>query len=872
MLSANPDARRPSVTESWYAKSREADDVHASSAHGAAGLVSRFRDTWRVRTRFDDVEIELDPEGVGFAASETSRDQLGTLLWMLEGGDPDVERVLLEVYARLSGLSLMDASGRSILDHGSSFDARVTRGKIKHRLEFAAYSGLLIVRRVKPPAHSPPPPVTLPPSPKLSPARPPRPDVLYRYPLTVIDDTEQPVAGANVKFDLDGTPKMTATSGAGDATIEWVVDTPGTVRILDLSGLRKRLKPRWKEAATSTAPASARQRVDRDAVEFPVTSNVRTTIVLARPGIVRTRLIGAFFDSSKSFLLPSAIAGVRGMRRQYDDHPRATVLVVGHTDTAGQPDYNETLSLERADALAAFLKNDVDPWEAWFGDDQADEKRWGPREVQLMLSVLPERADDPFWTGSASGRDDTRMKRAVRAFQQFSNDTLGTSLDVDGEAGPKTRHEIVKAYMALQDTTLPDGTEVVAHGCGENFPAEPTPDAVTDPDNRRVEIFLFDGPVDPPPAGDISRAGATDYPEWLHLLEETIDFTGNLDDDLNSAVRLLSVASASRTFPKPSWIPILADISARLVADPSLHVLVVGNCDETRDDGLNRALSLARANAVRALLLQDADTFRAQFDGAEASANWDWEEIQWMLSAILVDGQPCYAGYVDGQRGDAVLSALQLFQLANDLEPGCAADDITLRTLIEQYQVLLGEQAPEPDQVEVAAGGAGLVPRTFGPASAHVGDDAYHDRNFAGFRRVELFLSTKVFDPAPESLDNVSGPDHPSYEAWCKATVVELPGQTTLPVTVQIVDRFGIAAPSGGSVSLVADDGTESSVASLSPGARGITRLDLPMGVYAVRFGEEGSDQTMTGLHVRQDEVGGVVVRLREGVLTDDAQ
>jgi hypothetical protein len=260
--------------------------------------------------------------------------------------------------------------------------------------------------------------------------------------------------------------------------------------------------------------------------------------------------------------------------------------------------------------------------------------------------------------------------------------------------------------------------------------------------------------------------------------------------------------------------------------------------------------------------------FRAQFDGAEGGENWDWHEIQWMLNAIQVDGAPCYAGFVDGQRGDAVLAAIELFQIENDLVPTRAADDLTLNMIIEQYIALLGEEAPEPEQVEVAAGGAGLVPRTFGPDSAPVDDPSYDDPDFEGFRRIEMFLSTKNFDPAPDSLDNVSGPDHPTYAAWCQAVGRELPGQTTLPVWVQVVDRFGVGA-SGGDVMVVADDGSETPFGGLSPVARGISRLDAPVGTYAIRFEDDGLGERVVGLHVRFDEVGGVVVRLMQGEIEE---
>ena len=749
---------------------------------------------------------------------------------------------------------------------------RVSDDWIRQQVRNALADGRIVLLRVprerlratfqpKQPAPPPPPP-------------PPAASRIFRYPVTVIEDTGQPVSGVRLKFELAGTPRMVSTNFAGDGSAEWVEDVAGTVRVLDLPGLSKRLKARWQSGPATVSEGSG-QRVNGDALDFPVRSGTRTTIVLLRPSIVRTRLIGAFFDTDKSFILPSAMRGIRALCRQYDEHPRPNVLVIGHTDDTGTDDYNETLSVERADAVAAFLSNDADAWSAWFGDDRAPEKRWGLREIQLMLSVLPERAQKPFYEGTPSGRDDERYRDAVSAFQQFSNDQRGTELDVDGKAGEETRPEIIKAYMALQGTSLPDGAQVTTHGCGPYFPIDHPDDAGASQDdepdsagasenaeNRRVEIVIFEGLIDPPPAGKISKAGASDYPAWLSLVQETIDFSPDEDDDLASAVRLLSVASANRTFPKPSWIPVLADIGLRLIADPSLHVLVVGNCDETGDDGLNRSLSLARANAVRALLLQDADAFRAQFDGAEAGENWDWQEIQWMLSAVVVDGLPCYAGYVDGHRGDETLAALELFQLANDLVPTREADDVTLKTIIEQYQGLLGDEAPEPDQVEVAGGGAGLVPRSFGPESAPSDDPAYEDADFEGFRRIELFLSTKVFEPPPESLDNVSGRDHPSYAAWCKGTVRELPGQTTFPVLVKVTDRFGIPQSASADVFLVADDGSESSAASLSPGARGIARLDLPPGVYAIRFGDDGPDQRVAAVHVRLDEVGGVNIRL----------
>jgi hypothetical protein len=114
-------------------------------------------------------------------------------------------------------------------------------------------------------------------------------------------------------------------------------------------------------------------------------------------------------------------------------------------------------------------------------------------------------------------------------------------LEPDGDLGPITRRKIVEEYMAVDGTSLPDGVEVVVHGCGENFPAEmPDPAAPEDPAaqpgqprseadqalDRRVELFFFDGEigVHPPPPGDNSPAGSTVYPHWRRLARETHDF------------------------------------------------------------------------------------------------------------------------------------------------------------------------------------------------------------------------------------------------------------------------------------------------------------------------------------------------------------
>jgi outer membrane protein OmpA-like peptidoglycan-associated protein len=233
---------------------------------------------------------------------------------------------------------------------------------------------------------------------------------------------------------------------------------------------------------------------------------------------LRVRLVGLFFDLDKCFLLPSAIPGIRVLKQRYDEHPGSHLLIIGHTDTSGRDAYNLALSLERADALAAYLTDKADAWDAFFGDGKPEEKRWGTREIQLMLSVLPE-GGPPFFAGDPSGREDAATTRAVKDFQ------ASKGLEMDGIAGPETRKALIEAYMGLDGTTLPSGIGITTHGCGENFPVAETGDGVRDPDNRRAEILFFDGAITPPPPGKTSKKGSTEYPRWLKQVAETTDVT-----------------------------------------------------------------------------------------------------------------------------------------------------------------------------------------------------------------------------------------------------------------------------------------------------------------------------------------------------------
>lgn len=235
------------------------------------------------------------------------------------------------------------------------------------------------------------------------------------------------------------------------------------------------------------------------------------------PRVLRGRLTGFLFDRNKTFLLPEALKGVRGVANFYAAHPGLKVLVTGHTDTVGPDPANRGLSEERAGSVAAFLTDDVDAWLKHYGGTAAS-ARWGTREDQYMLSALPH-GEAPYYAGPASGTLDEATQDATRRFQEAHG------LKVDGTPGPITRRALVTDYLAADGTSLPAGTELQRHGCGEYHLAVPTPEDTDEPANRRVEVFFFEGPIEPAPRPKCPAPGCPEYLEWLARTRVTIDFS-----------------------------------------------------------------------------------------------------------------------------------------------------------------------------------------------------------------------------------------------------------------------------------------------------------------------------------------------------------
>jgi outer membrane protein OmpA-like peptidoglycan-associated protein len=108
-----------------------------------------------------------------------------------------------------------------------------------------------------------------------------------------------------------------------------------------------------------------------------------------------------FFDTAKSALRPEAqeIARIiaESLRRELPD---VTLFVAGHADSRGDADYNEALSISRADTVATTIFrygiNLGTVWRIGFGEDMPlvagqHEAAWGQnRRIEFLFSAKPE--------------------------------------------------------------------------------------------------------------------------------------------------------------------------------------------------------------------------------------------------------------------------------------------------------------------------------------------------------------------------------------------------------------------------------------------------------------------------------------------------
>lgn len=217
---------------------------------------------------------------------------------------------------------------------------------------------------------------------------------------------------------------------------------------------------------------------------------------------VRVRLVGAMFEEAKSFVLPSALPGLRAAQTVHQERGGAEVVVVGHTDTEGQTHDNAALSLARARTMAALLEGDA---AVWLGEYEGSGVGvWGSVEDEHMAVALGHENFSAF--AAAGGGGDQGVLRAA----------------------------LIGAYFKHAAASMPEGVSVRAVGAGESFLAVPTPDNTPEPANRRVELFLFDTQAEPAvPEPPSLTPGDGVYEAWASGMTRTVSIdvaSGDVDD------------------------------------------------------------------------------------------------------------------------------------------------------------------------------------------------------------------------------------------------------------------------------------------------------------------------------------------------------
>lgn len=80
------------------------------------------------------------------------------------------------------------------------------------------------------------------------------------------------------------------------------------------------------------------------------------TVQRVGEGLVVTFDSGMLYDFDSSQIRPDAATNLQALASSLKEYPDTEILIVGHTDSSGSDNYNQDLSLRRADAASSYLR------------------------------------------------------------------------------------------------------------------------------------------------------------------------------------------------------------------------------------------------------------------------------------------------------------------------------------------------------------------------------------------------------------------------------------------------------------------------------------------------------------------------------------
>jgi len=488
---------------------------------------------------------------------------------------------------------------------------------------------------------------------RMTPLAPP---LAPAFVVRLFDEVGEPLDGVELSFKRGDKVTVKATDADGFARLVSPSDAPAEVTFVDPDGVRALLRERWNkvrgkplvEVGPDVLNVEPR-RLD-DPLQVEADGNL---FVCVRPRVILARLLSMFFDTNKSFLLPSIFPTIGELKKLFADNPSSDLLVVGHADTTAGAGVNDPLSLQRAEMVAAFLKDDVDTWLEQY-DNSNKAQRWGSIEDSLMIQSLPDFNTKPI------GEDEVRFFQRTR------------QLVVDGIAGKQTRTRLITEYMARDGAPSPPDIDFVTHGAGENFPLDSSgqdldaapPDDTSDPLDRRVELFFFEKEfgIQPPPPGKNSKKDSPEYPEWRLRASQVEEFDGTLPRLLRFRVLINGQVLAST--PAQLFVDGVLSASQSTDANGFFESPIPGQTEKV-------VLQIPSRNLREQISVVVPD----QFPSIDTLRG-----VQQRLGQLGF-----FTGKVDGRRGTETDQAVQNYKISKGLGPDSILDQATRAALKSDY-------------------------------------------------------------------------------------------------------------------------------------------------------------------------------------------
>jgi outer membrane protein OmpA-like peptidoglycan-associated protein len=126
-------------------------------------------------------------------------------------------------------------------------------------------------------------------------------------------------------------------------------------------------------------------------------ASTKEAVIEGRPAVIVTLPETVLFDVGEAVLRADAEPSLQGVVDLVGDHPGATTEVLGHTDSTGTAEFNESLSERRAAAVSDWLAgHGVDPatlTKSGYGatrpvaDNATEQGRQANRRVEVIVHL-----------------------------------------------------------------------------------------------------------------------------------------------------------------------------------------------------------------------------------------------------------------------------------------------------------------------------------------------------------------------------------------------------------------------------------------------------------------------------------------------------